>query len=76
MLFSELRDKEVINIKNCKKLGHVCDLEFDKCSGQIFKIIVRDRYSFFNILGCCDSEYVILYKDIKQIGPDIILVDL
>lgn len=75
MLFSELREKEVISIKNCKKLGHVCDLEFDKCTGQIFKIIVTDKNFFFNILSC-DSEYVIPYKDIKQIGPDIILVDI
>ncbi len=75
MLFSELRVKDVINIKNCKKLGHVYDLEFDKCSGQIFKIMVRDKFFFFNILTC-DTEYIIPYKDIKQIGPDIILVDI
>lgn len=75
MLYSELREKEVISIKNCKKLGHVCDLEFDKCTGQIFKIIVMDKNFFLNFLNC-DSEYVIAYKDIKQIGPDIILVDV
>ena len=35
MLFSELKCKDVINIRDCKKLGHVCDLEFDECSGCI-----------------------------------------
>ena len=44
MLFSELRNKDVINIKDCKKLGRVCDLEFDPCSGCICKIMV-DRKS-------------------------------
>ena len=33
MLFSELRDKEVISIKECRKLGHVSDIEFDYCKG-------------------------------------------
>lgn len=75
MLYSEFREKEVISIKNCKKLGHVYDLEFDKCTGQIFKIIVSEKNFIFNFLNC-DSEYVIPYKDIKQIGPDIILVDV
>ena len=27
MLFSELKCKDVINVRDCKKLGHVCDLE-------------------------------------------------
>ena len=40
MLFSELKCKDVINVKNCKKLGRVCDLEFDQCSGCICKIMV------------------------------------
>ena len=40
MLFSELKCKDVINTKNCKKLGKVCDLEFDPCSGCICKIMV------------------------------------
>lgn len=30
MLFSELKCKDVINVRDCKKLGHVCDLEFDE----------------------------------------------
>ena len=40
MLFSELKKKEVINLKNCQKLGRVSDFEFDECTGQIFKLII------------------------------------
>ena len=29
MLFSELKKKEVINLKNCERLGKVSDFEFD-----------------------------------------------
>lgn len=75
MLFSEFSEKEVISVKTCKRLGQVYDMEFDKCTGQICKIIVREKNWFFNIFSC-DSDYIIPYKEIKQIGADIILVDV
>ena len=40
MRFCEFRKKEVISIKDCKRLGHVCDMEFDECKGCIQKIMV------------------------------------
>lgn len=40
MLFSELKSKEVVNLRDCRKMGHVTDFEFDECSGVIQKIIV------------------------------------
>ena len=45
MFFSELKCKDVINVRDCKKLGHVCDLEFDECSGCICKIMVPEETS-------------------------------
>ena len=75
MLFSEFRCKDVINIRDCKKLGRVVDLEFDHCSGCICKIIVQREGRMLSILRC-EPDLSIPYKDIKQIGPDIILVDI
>ena len=75
MLYSEFKSKEVINMKDCKRLGKVTDFEFDECTGQICKIIVAGGGSFFDWFKC-EPDYVIPYKDIKQIGPDIILVDV
>ena len=66
MLFSCFQKKEVINIRNCQKIGNVVDMEFDECTGQIH----------FCRLFEGSSDIIICYKDIKQIGPDIILVDL
>ena len=66
MLFSELKCKDVINIS---------DLEFDQCSGCICKIMVPGCNKVLNFLNC-EPNIVIPYKDIKQIGPDIILVDI
>ena len=75
MLFSELKCKEVVNIRDCRKMGNVVDFEFDECTGSICKLIVPGvaRWkSFF----ACENDYVICYEDIKQIGPDVILVDV
>ena len=75
MLFSEFKKKEVINLKNCQKLGRVADFEFDECTGQIFKLIVRGNSKFCGLF-CNEPDYEICYKDIRQIGPDIIIVDI
>lgn len=75
ILFSELKCKEVINIRDCKSLGRITDLEFDECSGCICKVIVSECGCFFNLFKTSESV-TIPFKSIKQIGPDIILVDI
>ncbi|MCH5248951.1 MAG: YlmC/YmxH family sporulation protein [Lachnospiraceae bacterium] len=75
MLFSEFKKKEVINLKNCQKLGRVTDFEFDECTGQIFKLVVSGNNKLAGFFSC-EQDYIICYKDIKQIGPDIIIVDI
>ena len=57
------------------KLGRVCDLEFDPCSGCICKIMVPGCNKLLGFLNC-EPNIVIPFRDIKQIGPDIILVDI
>lgn len=75
MLLSELKCKDVINIRDCKKLGKICDIEFDHCSGCICKIMIPGDSKVLGFLRC-EPDIIIPYKDIKQIGPDIILVDI
>lgn len=75
MLYSELKCKDVINIRDCKKLGRVCDMELDPCCGCICKIMVPGCNKFLNFFNC-EPNICIPIKDIKQIGPDIILVDI
>ena len=53
----------------------MCDLEFDSCSGCICKIMVPGCNKVLSFLNC-EPNIVIPYKDIRQIGPDIILVDI
>lgn len=71
----ELRQKEVINCCNCKRLGYVADMEFDICKGCIHAIIVLGPGKICGLFGN-EREFVIPYSCIKQIGPDIILVEI
>jgi len=75
MLYSELRKKDVINVCDCKKLGRVVDMEIDECRGQICKLIVGKGGKFCGFL-VADCDIVIPIGDVKQIGPDIILVSV
>lgn len=75
MLYSELKRKEVINTRDCKRLGHVIDIELDECKGCICKLIVS-CHGKYTAWFSCEPEYVICYNEIIKIGPDIIIVDI
>lgn len=75
MRICDLKQKEVINICDGARLGPVCDVEFDLCCGRITCIIVAGPCKLFGILGR-ENEFVIDICCIKQIGEDVILVEV
>lgn len=68
----ELREKEVINIKDGARLGFVVDLLVDVKVGKVVKLIVPVSGK----LLCFGrtKEYHIPWACVEQIGDDIILV--
>ena len=70
---SELRNKEVINIKEGTRLGFISDVEFDMSTGKILTIIVPGPSKFGSVFGKRD-DYMIPFSDIQKTGSDIILV--
>lgn len=72
---SELREREIINILDGKKLGFTSDLEIDPATGRITAIVVPAHGRFRWLLGKTD-EIVIPWHKIKKIGIDVILVEL
>lgn len=70
--FSELREREIINVYDGKKLGRIVDVLFDINSGEIRGIIVPGDKKLFHKN---DDIFVPLDK-IKKIGGDVILVGL
>lgn len=75
MRLCEFKDKQVINLCDCKILGCVSDIIFNECTGKITDIIVPGPGRICGIFGR-DTEYIIPWNHICQIGPDIILVEL
>ena len=75
MSFCDLRRKEVINLCTGARLGCICDLEIDRCTGAIQAIIVPGPPKFFGMLRS-DEELVIPFSKINKIGDDVILVDI
>ena len=65
--FSDLQEKEVINICDGRRLGFVGDLELDIPSGKIRTLIIPME-------GC--RAYYIPWRCIRRIGDDIILVEV
>lgn len=75
MRICELRQKEVINTCNCKSLGCPIDIEFDCKTGCLCAIVIPGPGRICNFLGR-EGDYVIPWCCIKQIGEDIILVEI
>ena len=73
--FCDLRRKEVINLRDGARLGCICDLEIDICSGMIRSIVVPGPPRLFGLLRS-DEELVIPFNRITKIGDDVILVDI
>ncbi len=72
---SELKQKEVINISDGRRLGFVNDVEINLENGKVDAIIIPAGNRFLGFMGK-DNEYVIPWERVKKIGEDIILVDM
>jgi len=71
--FNDLRSKEVINISSGKRLGFVCDVEFDLINGKILSLVLPKKSNIFSFSK--DNDTIIKWDQIKKIGNDIIIVD-
>lgn len=71
---SDLRQRDVININDGKRLGLVSDVDVDPETGRIIALIVPGPGRFLGFLGGA-SDYVIFWDRIVRIGPDVILVN-
>ena len=72
--FCELRAKDVINVIDGKRLGHIIDLRLS-ASGKVLGIIVPGAKRIFKSNNASDNIYI-LWNDVVKIGEDAILVEL
>lgn len=72
---SDLRNKEVINIRTGLKIGYVDDIEINTLDATVVALIVYGRPRFMGVLGK-DDDIVIKCSNIELVGEDTILVNL
>ncbi len=70
---TDLRNKEVIDMKTGLRLGFVDDIEFDTESGQVTSLVIFGRPRAFGIMGR-EGDIVIKCSEITLIGEDTVLV--
>lgn len=73
--FTDLHCKEVICVNDGRRLGFICDAKIEVPEGNITAIIVPGPCRFFGLWGRRD-DFVIPWRCIKRMGPDIVLVDI
>jgi len=72
---TDLREKEVINVRDGTRIGFISDLEVNLEKGTIEAIILPGPGRILGLFGK-NQDYVIRWQNIVRIGSDVILVDL
>lgn len=71
---TQLRNKEIIDIRSGCRYGYVGDLEIDLETGRVHALVVPGRLRLFGLLGR-ERERVFLWNAVRRFGEDIILVE-
>lgn len=74
MTFCELREKEVINTIDGKKLGRIIDMVIT-CTGEVVGLVVPGERKAIRAIASGESLFI-PWKCITKIGDDTILVSL
>ncbi len=72
---TDLREKEVINVRDGTRIGFISDLEVNLDKGIIEAIVLPGPGRILGLFGK-NQDYVIKWQNIVRIGSDVILVDL
>ena len=73
MNLSEFQNKDVINIKDGKKIGNIIDCKINPETGEILSFLIEPAHGIFSFKG--NGKVEIEYKNITKIGEDVILMN-
>lgn len=71
----ELRCKEVVNVLDGRKLGHIIDIIFDLASARVLGILVPGEKTGWNVFKSTNQLFI-PFGCIVKIGEDAILVEV
>ena len=72
---TDMRCKEVINVKDGQRLGFISDVEVEIPEGLVCALVVPGPCRFFGLFGRKD-DFVIPWRCIRRVGEDIVLVEM
>ena len=73
--FTDLQCKEVICVSDGRRLGFISDVQIAVPEGQVAALVVPGPCRYLGLWGRQD-DYVIPWRCVRRIGPDIVLVDI
>ena len=73
--YTELLEKDIINIKNGEIVGTFDDIEIDVTKGKISAFYIEEGSKFMGILGKTKSRRI-RWEDLIRIGIDVIIVNV
>ena len=68
-----MKNKEVINVKDGRRIGCVNDVEVDMSCAKLVAIVVHGKLKCFGMFGR-EDDIVIRWENIEVLGEDTILV--
>ncbi len=74
MRLSDLQHKDVINIKDGKKIGNIIDIMIES-NGTMTGLVV-EKSKFLVSMFTNKDEIIINWNQIEKIGEDVILVSI
>ena len=75
IIVSDIMDKEIINVKNGKKMGFITDIDIDVNEGRVVSFSTTGEGSGGFFSRGVDMD-VIFWNDILKIGCDTIIVNI
>lgn len=70
----ELRNKQVVCIKDGRVLGFISDIELDTERGTLTSLIIYGRPKALGLIGR-EDDIIIPFENIEVIGPETVLVN-
>ncbi len=71
----ELKDKQVVSIKDASVIGYVSDIEFDTETGMLSSVVISGKSKGLGFLSR-GEDIVIPWDKIEVIGNDSILISM
>ncbi len=72
---SDLREKEIVNVKDGTRLGLISDIEVNLQDGRIEAIIIPGPGKILGLFGK-NEDFIIRWENIVKIGVHVVLVEL